>query len=104
MVYRSITVFNASSVALAYPLVYLVGSYLNDAKIHVLTNENNKLTAESNKYKKILGAKKKEIAVLDKERVKLSKIYAGKTKTLTAIYDKKVNYRLKSETFYMQKT
>jgi len=90
----------AISVALAYPLIYLVGSYLNDAKIHVLTNENNKLTAESNKYKKILGAKKKEIAVLDKERVKLSKIYAGKTKTLTAIYDKKVNYRLKSETFY----
>jgi len=74
----------AISVALAYPLIYLVGSYLNDAKIHVLTNENNKLTAESNKYKKI----------------KLSKIYAGKTKTLTAIYDKKVNYRLKSETFY----
>ena len=90
----------AISVGLAYPLVYLVGSYVNDAKIHVLSNENNKLTAESKKYKKILGAKKKEIAVLDKEIAKLSKIYAGKTKTLIAIYDKKVNYRLKSETFY----
>ena len=95
-----ITTFAAISVGLAYPLVYLVGSYINDAKIHVLTNENNKLTAESNKYKKILGAKKKEIAVLDKKIVNLSKIYTGKTKTLTAIYDKKVNYRLKSETFY----
>ncbi len=92
--------FAAISVGLAYPLVYLVGSYINDAKIHVLTNENNKLTAESNKYKKILGAKKQEISALDKNIANVSKIYSGKTKTLTAIYDKKVNYRLKSETFY----
>jgi len=95
-----VATFAAISVGLAYPLAYLVGSYINDAKIHVLTTENNKLTAESNKYKKILGDKKKEMAVLDTEIGKLSKIYAGKTKTLTAIYDKKVNYRLKSETFY----
>jgi hypothetical protein len=95
-----ISTFAAISVGLAYPLVYLVGSYINDAKIHVLKDENNKLTMESTKYKKILGAKKKEIAVLDKNIVKVSKIYHGKTKTLTSIYDKKVNYRLKSETFY----
>jgi hypothetical protein len=95
-----VATFAAISVGLAYPLLYLVGSYINDAKIHVLTNENNKLTAESNKYKKILGAKKQEISVLDKKIVNVSKIYAGKTKTLTAIYDRKVNYRLKSETFY----
>jgi len=95
-----IATFVATSVGLAWPLSYLVGSYINDAKIHVLTNENNKLTAESNKYKKILGAKKKEIAALDKKIVNISKIYSGKTKTLTAIYDKKVNYRLKSATFY----
>ncbi len=92
--------FAAISVGLAYPLVYLVGSYINDAKIHVLTNENNKLTTESNKYKKILGAKKQEIAALDKNIANISKKYSGKTKTLTSIYKKKVNYRLKSETFY----
>ena len=95
-----ITTFAAISVGLAYPLIYLIGSYINDAKIHVLTNENNKLTIESKKYKNILGAKKRDIAALDKNIAKISKIYAGKTKTLTAIYDKKVNYRLKSETFY----
>jgi hypothetical protein len=95
-----IATFAAISVGLAYPLIYLIGSYINDAKIHVLTNENNKLTIESKKYKNILGAKKRDIAALDKNIAKISKIYAGKTKTLTAIYDKKVNYRLKSETFY----
>jgi len=95
-----IATFAAISVGLAYPLIYLVGSYINDAKIYALTVENNKLTAESDKYKKILGAKKKEISVLDNRIAQLSKVYGGKTKTLTAIFDKKVHYRLKSGTFY----
>ena len=92
--------FAAISVGLAYPLVYLVGSYINDAKIYALNMENNKLTTESQKYKKILGEKKKKIAALDSEIARVAKIYGGKTKTLTAIYDKKVNYRLKSGTLY----
>ncbi len=95
-----ISTFAAISVGLAYPLVYLVGSYVNDAKIHVLKGENDKLTAESKKYKGILGAKKQKIAVLDKNIADISKVYAGKSKTLNAIYDKKVHYRLKSGTFY----
>ena len=95
-----IATFAAISVGLAYPLVYLVGSYVNDAKIYALTLENNKLTTESKKYKKILGAKKKEIKVLDTKIAELAKIYGGKSKMLTSIYDKKVNYRLKSGTFY----
>jgi len=95
-----IATFAAISVGLAYPLVYLVGSYVNDAKIYALKKENDKLTAVSQKYKTIIGAKKKEISALDNKIAQLSKIYGGKTKTLTAIYDKKVNYRLKSETFY----
>ena len=95
-----ISTFAAISLGLAYPLIFLVGSYINDAKIHVLTSEDKKLTEESNKYKKILGAKKSKIAALDKKIEKFSKQYAGKTKTLTAIYNKKVNYSLKSEMFY----
>jgi len=95
-----VATFAAILLGLAPSLGYLVGSYINDAKIHVLTNKNNKLTVESNKYKKILDTKKKEIAVLNKKIVNVSKIYAGKTKMLTAIYDKKVNYRLKSKIFY----
>jgi len=88
------------TVGLAYPLVYLIGSYANDAKIYALTIQNNELTTETNKYKKMLSAKKQEISVLDQEIAKLSDIYKGKTQTLTSIYDKKVNYRLKSGTFH----
>jgi hypothetical protein len=90
----------AISIGLAFPLMYLVGSYINDAKIYALDIQNNKLQEESQKYKKILGIKKTEIGILDKKRDKLSKTYSGKTKTLTSIYDKKVNYRLKSGIFH----
>jgi hypothetical protein len=89
------------SLALAYPLVYLVGSYANDAKIYALTIQNNELSAEANKYKKILSEKKQKISILDKQIAKLSGIYKGKTKTLTSIYDKKVNYHLKSGRFHV---
>lgn len=95
-----ITTFAAVSLSLAYPLVYLVGSYINDANIYALTIENNKLTTESKKYKKILAEKKSIIKGLDEKIKGLSATYEGKTKTLTAIYDKKVNYRLKSGIFH----
>lgn len=95
-----IATFAAISIGLAYPLVYLVGSYANDAKIYVLNNENNKLQVETDKYKKILGTKKKEIEILDEKLGKLSIRYGAKTKTLTSIYNKKVNYRLKSGIFH----
>jgi hypothetical protein len=95
-----IATFAAISLGLAYPLIYLVGSYINDAKIYALKIENNKLSTETNKYKKILSDKKQKISVLDKEIGNLSKRYQGKTKTLTSIYDKKVNYRLKSGIFH----
>jgi hypothetical protein len=47
-----------------------------------------------------MGKKKKQISALDKELAHLSKIYAGKTKTLSSIYHEKVDYRLKSGIFY----
>jgi len=95
-----ISTFAAVSLSLAYPLVYLVGSYVNDAKVYALNIENNKLTAESNKYKKILSEKKAEIKVLDDKIKVLSDTYNGKSNTLSSIYDKKVNYRLKSATYH----
>ncbi len=95
-----ISTFAAISIGLAYPLIYLVGSYVNDAKIYALNIENEKLTAEATKYKKILKDKKDKINVLDNKIGKASKTYNSKTKTLTAIYDKKINYRLKSGTLY----
>jgi len=95
-----IATFAAISIGLAYPLIYLVGSYVNDAKIYALDIQNNKLQEESSKYKKILGIKKQEIEVLDQKVDKLTTRYSAKTKTLTSIYDKKVNYRLKSGILY----
>ena len=95
-----IATFAAVFVGLLYPLIYLTGSYTNDAKIYVLNIENNKLQTETDKYKKILGAKKNEIGILDGKIDKLSTEYSAKTKTLKAIYNKKVNYRLKSGIFH----
>jgi len=95
-----IATFAAVSLSLAYPLIYLVGSYVNEAKIYALNIENNKLTAESNKYKKILSEKKEQIKILDDKIKVLTDTYNGKANTLTSIYDKKVNYRLKSGMFH----
>jgi len=95
-----ISTFAAISLSLAYPLYYLVGSYVNDAKIYALNLENQELTAEANKYKKILSEKKLIIKGLDKKIKLLASQYQGKTKTLKAIYKKKVNYRLKSGMFH----
>ena len=95
-----ISTFAAISLSLAYPLMYLVGSYVNDAKIYALDSENKKLSSESQKYKAILGKKKNEIKALDSKIDNVSNLYSGKTKTLTAIYDKKVNYKLKSGLFH----
>jgi len=95
-----ISTFAAVSLSLAYPLTYLVGSYINDVKIVVLNKEDSKLKTESNKYKQILSEKKNIIKGLDTETNKLSTIYDGKAKTLKAIYERKVNYRLKSGIFH----
>ncbi|SFV51920.1 FIG00470756: hypothetical protein [hydrothermal vent metagenome] len=95
-----ISAFAAISLSLAWPLVNLVGSYVNDAKIYALNIENKKLDAESKKYKKIIADKIKIIKGLDSRIKTLSDIYSGKTKTLTAIYNKKVNYTLKSGLFH----
>jgi hypothetical protein len=96
-----IATFASISIGIAYPLYYLVGSYIMDAKIYALNIENKKLSAEANKYKKIIGEKLKEIKVLDKQIDKLSRAYLAKTKTLTSIYNKKVNYKLKSELLHI---
>jgi len=95
-----ITLFAAISIGLAYPLYYLIGSYANEAKIFALTDQQKKLQAEADKYRQIISGKKKKISTLDKELARLAKLYNGKTKTLESIYNEKVNYKLKSETFY----
>lgn len=95
-----ISSFATISLTLAYPLVYLIGSYINDAKVYALNIENDKLSQGASKYKKILSDKNKKIKILDNKIQAVSTIYEGKTKTLKTIYNKKVNYRLKSGIFH----
>jgi len=87
-------------VGMSYPLVYLIGSYMNDATNMVLASNEIKLNEESERYKKILGQKKKEISELDKVIDELARKYHAKEKTLISIYNKKVKYSLKSELLY----
>ena len=82
---------------ISYPIYFLVGSYMNDATNMVLTQNESKLNRETTKYKGILSAKKREIKRLDGKIANLSKIYHVKERTLTAIYNKKVNYQLRSD-------
>ncbi len=95
-----IATFAAISIGLAYPLYHLVSAYTNEAKIFALSKQDTELKKEAKKYKTIIGKKKKQINALDKELADLAKLYAGKTKTLSSIYNEKVNYRLKSGVFY----
>jgi len=95
-----IATFAAISIGLAYPLYHLVSSYANDAKTFALSKQDNELKREAAKYKKVLGEKKKQISLLDKELARLAQLYGAKTKTLESIYKEKVNYRLKSGIFY----
>jgi len=90
-----------SLLALGLPLFYLVPAYSLEAYNLKLSSENTALTAESTKYKKILEEKKKAISSAKKELKKLESIFNGKAKTLTAIYNKKVNYKFKSNFLYI---
>ena len=92
-----LTMIAALVLASAYPLYYLVSSYLLDINNYRLSKKERVLGSEVSKYRAILGKKKKEIKSLDKEISRLKKIYTGKEKTLVSVYDKKVNYRLKSD-------
>lgn len=87
----------ASLIALAWPLSYLVYSYLNDAQILQLKSTDSELSEISAKYKKILGEKQAEIKIKKKELDGRVAVFDAKAKTLTSIYNKKVDYKLKSQ-------
>lgn len=90
----------ASIVGIAWPSTYLVGSYLNKAEISFLKKKDKRLTTQANKYKKIIKEKTLKIQALDQEINQLDITYESKIKTLSAIFNKKVNYKLKSEALY----
>jgi len=89
----------ASLVALGWPLSYLLTSYFNEAHILQLSSENEALSKISNRYKKILEEKRGSIKKSKKELDGLNTIFNQKARTLTSIYNRKVDYTLKSGLF-----
>ena len=92
-----ISLLTASFLAIGGPLFYLVPSYMNEAYNLTLKSENQTLSRDVTKYKKILSEKQVIIKTEKKKLKKLQAIFEGKAKTLTAIHSKKVNYNFKSE-------
>ncbi len=89
------TVF-AILAAIAYPLYFLIYAYMNDIQIYQLKVKEKPLGAEVKKYKSIISAKTKELKELTQQTENLKKTYNEKEMTLRSVYDKKVNYQLKS--------
>ena len=91
------TTLLVTALGLALPVYYYVASKANETHNMILQEQESKLNQEVTKYKSILNQKRKEIEALDKNIKTLKKTFSGKEKTLTAVYGKKVYYRLKSE-------
>lgn len=94
-----ISTTTASLVALAIPLVYLILSYFNDVYIIQLKTEDDELSKISTRYERILGEKQAIIKDKTNELNGRQAVFDAKSKTLISIYNKKVDYRLKSELF-----
>ena len=91
----------ATLLGIGLPLIYLVPAYVNKGYILKLEADNQLLTQEVGKYKKILNTKKNIKKQEEKKLKNLQSIFEGKAKTLTAIHDKKVNYNFKSDFLYI---
>ncbi len=95
-----ISVAVATVFGLVYPLFYLLSSYINNIQTYNYTSQSKDLSTEVAHYKKVIAAKKQEISLLGQEEKSKAEAYSAKESTLNTIYDKKVNYRMKSQTFY----
>jgi uncharacterized protein YktA (UPF0223 family) len=82
--------------ASAYPLFFLGSSYALDLNNKKLRAEQQRVGAIATRYRRILAQKAKEIKNLSEKKAGLKTTYEGKEKTLISVYNKKVNYHLKS--------
>ena len=83
--------------ALALPIYHYVSASMNNIQTYKLKKEDDVLAKEVARYKRILREKKIEYDKVAKEVKELANRFAVKEKTLRKVYDKKVNYRLKSD-------
>jgi len=95
-----ISIAIATILGLTYPLFFITSSFINNIQIIRYTYLSDKLSSEVESYKKTLAAKNDELKLLNIEEKREAAIYNAKEITLNTIYDKKVNYRMKSQTFY----
>ncbi|MDD5406212.1 MAG: hypothetical protein PHE73_04620 [Sulfurovaceae bacterium] len=95
-----ISIAVATVLGLIYPLFYLLSSYINNIQTYRYISQSEDLSTQVAHYKQVIAEKKLEISSLGTEEKKEAALYSAKESTLKTIYDKKVNYRMKSQTFY----
>jgi len=94
--------FIASSLlAIGIPLVYLIPAYSLETVNKQRLIEDQELTRKASKYRKIIEEKNKIITSKTKDLKTLEATFERKAMNLSTIYNKKVNYKFKSNFFYI---
>ncbi len=83
--------------AFAMPIYYYVNASLNNLQTYKIQQEDKVLAKEVEKYKRLIKEKKAEYDRISAVVKELAEKFNAKERTLRSIYDKKVNYRLKSD-------
>jgi len=83
--------------ALALPAYHYVSASMNNLQVSQLQEQDKVLSRDVARYKRILRQKKEEYDQALAVVKDLSGRFVAKEKTLRSVYDKKVNYRLKSD-------
>ncbi len=92
-----LTTLGVTALGLSVPLYYYAGSKVNNIRNDRLDQKEQSLKREVNKYKSIISKKIAEIKEIDKNIEKKKSDFNAKEMTLRHVYNKKVNYRLKSD-------
>ncbi|MDD5359628.1 MAG: hypothetical protein PHI79_01510 [Sulfurovaceae bacterium] len=90
----------ASVIGLSMPLYYLLYSYINDIQSYSNTRTSEELAPQVENYKKAISEKENELKILGVEENAKREAYNSKAQTLDSIFNKKVNYTMKSKIFY----
>ena len=96
-----LSILGTSVLAVGLPLFYLIPAYTLEGYNMKLNSDNQALSREVSSYKTILAQKQTKIKAKKKTLKKLVNIFESKAKTLTSIYNKKVDYNFKSNYFYI---
>jgi hypothetical protein len=90
----------AAIIGLSMPLYYFISSYINDIQSYSNISTSEELAPQVEKYKSIISTKENELKMLGAEEKAKREAYNSKAQTLDSIFNKKVNYTMKSKIFY----